>query len=71
MGSDCTAAAMQNRFRRIKQDGKRINDAISQGVDPLTLGIGGDKGTNSELSDAPLPYYTSLHNSFCDANLFY
>ena len=40
MGSDCSASALENRFRRIKQDSKRINDAISRGVDPLTLGIG-------------------------------
>ena len=63
MGSDCTASAMKHRCIRIKQDGKRINDAISQGVDPLTLGIGSGEGTNSEPSDAPLLCNTSLHNS--------
>jgi hypothetical protein len=44
MGSDCTASALENRFRVIKRDGKRINDAISKGVDPLTLGIGNNEG---------------------------
>lgn len=47
MGSDCSASALENRFRRIKQDSKRINDAISRGVDPLTLGIGSGEGINS------------------------
>lgn len=47
MGSDCSTSALENRFRRIKQDSKRINDAISRGVDPLTLGIGSGEGINS------------------------
>lgn len=47
MGSDCTASALENRFRSIKQDGKRINDALSKGVDPLSLNIGSREGTNT------------------------
>jgi hypothetical protein len=47
MGSDCTASALENRFRSIKQDGKRINDALSNGVDPLSLNIGSREGTNT------------------------
>jgi hypothetical protein len=62
MGSDCTSSALENRFRRIKQDGKRINDAISTGVDPLSLGIGSGEGTNSGSLYNHFPYYTAVHN---------
>lgn len=50
MGSDCTVSALENRFRRIKRDAKLINDAVSKGIDPLTLGIGSDEGTIMETS---------------------
>ena len=72
MGSDCTASALENRFRRIKQDGKRINDAISNGVDPLTLGIGSGEGTNSGTPLEPLfPPTQHCMVSLPLPNLFY
>lgn len=60
MGSDCTASALENRFRRIKQDGKRINDAISKGIDPLSLGIGIGEGTINGPNE--FFYHKTLHN---------
>jgi hypothetical protein len=39
-GGDCTAMALQNRFRAIRRDAKLINDSIAKGVDPITLPIG-------------------------------
>jgi hypothetical protein len=43
-GGDCTASAIDNRFRRIKKDAKLINDAIAKGIDPMTLDIGDTSG---------------------------
>jgi hypothetical protein len=43
-GGDCTFSALENRFRRIKKDAKLINDAIANGIDPITLDIGGTDG---------------------------
>ncbi|TVY62724.1 hypothetical protein LSUE1_G006157 [Lachnellula suecica] len=42
-GGDCTKSALENRFRRIKTDAKRMNDALSKGIDPGTLAVG-DQG---------------------------
>jgi hypothetical protein len=28
---------LENRFRRIKGDARAINDAIAQGIDPITI----------------------------------
>ncbi|KAH6666957.1 hypothetical protein B0J14DRAFT_490240 [Halenospora varia] len=39
-GGDCTRSAIDNRFRRIKDDAKMINEAIKKGIDPITLEIG-------------------------------
>ncbi|KAI9729495.1 MAG: hypothetical protein M1818_008518 [Claussenomyces sp. TS43310] len=36
-GGDCTVSALENRFRRIKADAKSIRDALSEGIDPITL----------------------------------
>jgi hypothetical protein len=43
-GGDCTASALENRFRRIKKDAKLINDSIVEGIDPITLAIGDTDG---------------------------
>ncbi|KAE9364597.1 hypothetical protein N431DRAFT_447767 [Stipitochalara longipes BDJ] len=43
-GGDCTASALENRFRRIKKDAHLINDSIKKGVDPITLPIGDTDG---------------------------
>ncbi|CZR56747.1 uncharacterized protein PAC_06636 [Phialocephala subalpina] len=43
-GGDCTKSAIDNRFRRLKSDAKLINDAIKNGIDPITLNIGDTKG---------------------------
>jgi hypothetical protein len=40
VGGDCTASAVENRFRKIKIDGKAINLALKNGVDPINLKIG-------------------------------
>jgi hypothetical protein len=40
-GGDCTTSAIANRFRRIKSDAKLINDALANGIDPITLPTGG------------------------------
>ncbi|KAH8782157.1 hypothetical protein BGZ57DRAFT_926143 [Hyaloscypha finlandica] len=41
-GSDCTASALENRFRPLKRDAKLINDSIAKGIDPKTLPIGAE-----------------------------
>jgi hypothetical protein len=61
MGSDCTASALENRFRVLKRDGKRINGAISKGVDPLTLGIGNNEGISRKNYQTLSPVTTALH----------
>lgn len=43
-GGDCTKSALENRFRRVKADAKLINDAIKNGIDPITLNIGETNG---------------------------
>jgi hypothetical protein len=30
-------SALENRFRRIKGDAKALNDALAQGIDPITI----------------------------------
>ncbi|TAQ86433.1 hypothetical protein B7494_g5243 [Chlorociboria aeruginascens] len=47
-GGDCTKSALENRFRRIKSDAKLINDALKQGIDPITLAIGDAKGEDTK-----------------------
>ncbi|TVY40897.1 hypothetical protein LSUB1_G002345 [Lachnellula subtilissima] len=43
-GGDCTNSAIENRMRRVKTDAKRINNALTQGIDPITLIIEGHQG---------------------------
>lgn len=43
-GGDCTKSALENRFRRLKSDAKLINDAVSNGIDPITINVGDTKG---------------------------
>ncbi|TVY51665.1 hypothetical protein LCER1_G004682 [Lachnellula cervina] len=43
-GGDCTKWAIENRLRRVKTDAKRINNALVQGIDPITLNIEGYQG---------------------------
>jgi len=43
-GGDCTASAVDNRFRRIKRDAQLINDSVKKGIDPITLPIGDTDG---------------------------
>jgi hypothetical protein len=43
-GGDCTRSALENRFRRIKNDAKLINEAIGKGIDPITLNVGDTDG---------------------------
>ncbi|OBT78598.1 hypothetical protein VF21_02283 [Pseudogymnoascus sp. 05NY08] len=38
-GGDCTKWAIDNRFRSLKTDAKRIGDALASGLDPITLDI--------------------------------
>lgn len=49
-GGDCTKSAIENRFRRIKVDAKRINDAISKGIDPYTMTIDEFEGHQGEVA---------------------
>lgn len=51
-GGDCTVSALDNRFRRVKADAKLLNDALAQGIDPITITtdslngkVGNGKGT--------------------------
>jgi hypothetical protein len=30
-------SALENRFRRVKTDAKSLNDALAQGIDPITI----------------------------------
>lgn len=39
-GGDCTKSALENRFRRIKSDAERINEAVRKGIDPIILNVG-------------------------------
>ncbi|KUJ17356.1 uncharacterized protein LY89DRAFT_583877 [Mollisia scopiformis] len=43
-GGDCTKSAVENRFRRVKSDAKLINDAVKNGVDPITINVGDTSG---------------------------
>ena len=43
-GGDCTKSAIENRFRRLKSDAKLINDAVKNGVDPITINVGDTDG---------------------------
>ncbi|OBT68883.1 hypothetical protein VE03_02176 [Pseudogymnoascus sp. 23342-1-I1] len=38
-GGDCTKWAIDNRFRSLKTDAKKIVDALASGLDPITLDI--------------------------------
>ena len=49
-GGDCTASAIENRFRRIKRDAKLINSSILKGIDPITLDIDGEGGETASMS---------------------
>jgi hypothetical protein len=51
-GGDCTAMALQNRFRAIRRDAKLINDSIAKGVDPITLPIGAET-SNGGVKGSP------------------
>ena len=42
-GGHCTMSALENRFRRVKVDARKIRDALTKGIDPGTL----------DLSDVP------------------
>ncbi|TGO42507.1 hypothetical protein BHYA_0007g00060 [Botrytis hyacinthi] len=46
-GGDCTASALENRFRRLKSDAKLINDAVAKGEDPIFMNVG---DTNGEVA---------------------
>ncbi|KAG4439123.1 hypothetical protein IFR05_005410 [Cadophora sp. M221] len=43
-GGDCTKSAIENRFRRLKSDAKLINDAVKNGVDPISINVGDTDG---------------------------
>jgi hypothetical protein len=66
-GGDCTAMALQNRFRAIRRDAKLMNDSIAKGIDPITLPIGaetssgGVKGSSGQTTVLYLSSST-LHN---------
>ncbi|KAF7887040.1 uncharacterized protein EAF02_003687 [Botrytis sinoallii] len=46
-GGDCTASALDNRFRRLKSDAKLINAAVARGQDPILMNVG---DTNGEVA---------------------
>ncbi|KAF7901073.1 hypothetical protein EAF00_003294 [Botryotinia globosa] len=46
-GGDCTASALDNRFRRLKSDAKLINAAVAKGEDPILMNVG---DTNGEVA---------------------
>ncbi|KAF7931679.1 uncharacterized protein EAE98_004415 [Botrytis deweyae] len=46
-GGDCTASALDNRFRRLKSDAKLINAAVARGEDPILMNVG---DTNGEVA---------------------
>ncbi|THV52198.1 hypothetical protein BGAL_0086g00200 [Botrytis galanthina] len=46
-GGDCTASALDNRFRRLKSDAKLINAAVAKGEDPILINVG---DTNGEVA---------------------
>ncbi|KAF5874488.1 uncharacterized protein Bfra_004498 [Botrytis fragariae] len=46
-GGDCTASALDNRFRRLKSDAKLINAAVARGEDPILMNVG---DTNGEIA---------------------
>ncbi|TGO56129.1 hypothetical protein BCON_0082g00420 [Botryotinia convoluta] len=46
-GGDCTASALDNRFRRLKSDAKLINAAVAKGEDPILMNVG---DTNGEIA---------------------
>ncbi|OBT95909.2 hypothetical protein VE01_06093 [Pseudogymnoascus verrucosus] len=51
-GGDCTKWAIDNRFRSLKTDAKRIGDALASGLDPISLDIpSGAKGRNPSIAD--------------------
>ncbi|CAD6443648.1 ba322ab6-cabc-4c17-89f2-6995816ea521 [Sclerotinia trifoliorum] len=70
-GGDCTASAIDNRFRRLKSDAKLINAAIAKGEDPIFMNVGDTngnvaykgKGAISELmgSATPASHIQSQH----------
>ncbi|CCD46341.1 hypothetical protein BofuT4_P118910.1 [Botrytis cinerea T4] len=43
-GGDCTASAVENRFRRLKSDAKLINAAVAKGEDPILMNVGDTNG---------------------------
>ncbi|PVH77945.1 hypothetical protein DL98DRAFT_422919 [Cadophora sp. DSE1049] len=55
-GGDCTKSAIENRFRRLKSDAKLINDAVKNGIDPITLNVGDTDGMVA-ISGAVLAKY--------------
>jgi len=46
-GGDCTAGAIQNRFKRIKKDAVLINQAVAAGIDVITINVGDTSGANA------------------------
>ncbi|KAF7872419.1 hypothetical protein EAF04_003340 [Stromatinia cepivora] len=70
-GGDCTASALENRFRRLKSDAKLINAAVAKGEDPISMNVGDTdgnvackgKGAISELmgSATPASHIQSQH----------
>lgn len=55
-GGDCTKWAIDNRFRSLKTDAKRISDALASGLDPGDLVIPANrKGRNSSIADNSAP----------------
>jgi hypothetical protein len=70
-GGDCTKSALENRFRRIKSDAERINEAVRKGIDPIVLNVGdtdrvaikgGKSGYGQTLPDS---HQCTLHIPFC------
>ncbi|KAH8805948.1 hypothetical protein F5884DRAFT_755497 [Xylogone sp. PMI_703] len=67
-GGDCTKSALENRFRRIKADAKRMNDAVARGIDPVTLIIGAYDVKDSPSSQGQKLYQfvlVFLSRNFC------
>ncbi|KAF7944705.1 uncharacterized protein EAE97_005338 [Botrytis byssoidea] len=75
-GGDCTASALDNRFRRLKSDAKLINAAVAKGEDPILMNVGDTNGEiackgrgGNELIFFSLAFQLSYHKS-TDLSLF-
>ena len=62
-GGDCTSSALENRFRRIRSDAKLINEAVTSGVDPITINIGDTNGTVAVGKKSCMEFHCALQHT--------